>query len=354
MPQYADAQNRRGGTSSSSERHQNRISNTRGGRSDNSGSRKSVGRPVGGFNRQESSRNGGLQQNLRPGNSGVNRNPGTRPSGGNNGYRPGSGNHGGNHNGGSNVRPGGGSNGNHKPGIGHGNNNGNHNGGNQGHRPGGGNHGGNHGGGHNGGNHGYRPGHDRPGYGDHHHHPARPGYGYRPGPNRPAYMRPPVRPGRPPMHRPWTRPVPPPHWRPYYTGSLLGDILGLTFGVALNTALDNLYYGGYTIDGYMNNEVYLSGVNQFNYYWPDAILVFNNGGLVRSQFYNPTIGYNVTRYYDMYAMLCRTYGNPAMQNMAGTTLSATWFGGGGDYITLQYTPMTSGSYNYFTVLTVGR
>ena len=87
-----------------------------------------------------------------------------------------------------------------------------------------------------------------------------------------------MRPGRPPM-RPWVRPVPPPHWRPSYTGSLIGNILGLTFGVAIGSALDNLYYSGYSIDGYMNNQVYLTGVNQFNSYWPDATLYFGNGGL---------------------------------------------------------------------------
>ena len=154
--------------------------------------------------------------------------------------------------------------------------------------------------------------------------------------------------------RPWVRPLPPPHYRPVYRGSLLGNILGLSFGIAFNSALDNLYYSGYTIDGYMHDQVYLSGVAQFNYMWPDATLFFNNGGLVRSQFFDPTIGYDVTRYYDTYATLCRMYGNPAMQNMAGTVLSATWFGGGGDYITLQYTPMASGDFNYFTILTIGR
>ncbi|MCM1349107.1 MAG: hypothetical protein NC338_06795 [Firmicutes bacterium] len=207
----------------------------------------------------------------------------------------------------------------------------------------------------------------RPGFGHQRpsrpsHQPARPGFrpahphhgfGYR-HPSRPPMMRPTARPGRPPM-RPWSRPVPPPNWRPVYSGSLLGNILGLTFGVALGTALDNLYSGGYAIDGYMNNEVYLTGVNQFNYYWPDATLYFGNGGgLVRSQFFNPTRGYDVTRYYDLYANLCAIYGNPAMQNSSGTNLSATWFGGGGDYITLQYSPMASGGYNYFTILTIGR
>ncbi len=190
---------------------------------------------------------------------------------------------------------------------------------------------------------GHRPGPNRPG---------RPAYSYRPGPNRPVYMRPPARPGRPPI-RPWTRPVPPPHWRPSYTGSLLGNILGLTFGIAINSALDNLYYSGYCIDGYMNNQVYLTGVSQFNTYWPDATLYFGNNGLVRSQFFNPTYVYDTNRFYSVYSTLCGLYGVPAINNTVGSSLSATWFGRNGDYITLQYSPMVSGNYNYFTVLTIG-
>lgn len=154
--------------------------------------------------------------------------------------------------------------------------------------------------------------------------------------------------------RPWVRPVPPPHWRPSYTGSLIGNILGLTFGVAIGSALDNLYYSGYSIDGYMNNQVYLTGVNQFNSYWPDATLYFGNGGLIRSQFFNPSFGYDTNRFYSVYSTLCGMYGVPAINNMTGAALSATWFGRGGDYITLQYSPMVSGNYNYFTILTIGR
>ena len=128
----------------------------------------------------------------------------------------------------------------------------------------------------------------------------------------------------------------------------------MTFGIAINSALDNLYYSGYNIDGYLNNEVYITGVNQFNCYWPDATLYFNGGGLARSQFFNPTIGYNSARFYNMYAYLTRLYGVPASQSLSSTILTANWFGAYGDYITLEYAPMASGNYNYFTVLTIGR
>lgn len=259
---------------------------------------------------------------IRPGNSN------SRP--GNGSSRPGS----------SNLRPGSGS-GHQRPSIGNKPNVDNRPGGN-GHNPSIGN--------------GHKP---APGYG---HNPGfghapthRPGlaHGYRPGPSRPAYMRPPVRPGRPPI-RVWHRPVPPPRWRPTFTGSLLGNILGLTFGVAINSALDNLYNTGYAIDGYMNNEIYLTGVNQFNYYWPDATLFFSGSGLVRSQFFNPTIGFDSARFYELYSYLTRVYGVPASQFMSGSRLSANWFGASGDYISLEYSPISSGNYNYFTILTIGR
>ncbi|MDE6488259.1 MAG: hypothetical protein K2L46_03180 [Paramuribaculum sp.] len=265
----------------------------------------------------------------RPATSGSTSRPG-RPSSGNTGssHRPGTGN----------IRPGASTKPSAPP------SGSNHN------RPGNGNH------------NGFKPSkpdnnHNRPGNGNHnrpgHSHRPVAGPAFRPGSHRPPTMHPPVRPGRP-VIRPWARPVPPPRWRPTYRGSLIGNILGLTYGIALNSALDNLYYNGYAIDGYMTNEVYLTGVNQFNLYWPDATLFFGANGLVRSQFFDPTVSYDVTRYYDTYAYLTRIYGQPAIMDSAGTSLTATWFGAGGDYITLSYAPMTSGPYRYFTTLTIGR
>lgn len=282
------------------------------------------------------------QGNVRPGHDNSNKfkpGTGTRPSQGN-GMRPGNGNNNnrpsmGNQPSHGNNRPDHGKPGYNKPG----NNRPDH-----GNRPPQNNFrpGQNHfGPGHN----NYAPGHNRPGNPPHH--------GYRPGPNRPPHMRPPMRPGRPVM-RPWSRPVPPPRWRPVHRGTLMGNILGLSFGIAINSALDNLYYGGYTIDGYMNNQVYLSGVNQFNIYWPDATLFFGSNGLVRSQFFRPTIGYDIGYYNSAYNNLCALYGPPVSQTSAGYTITSTWFGGAGDYISLQYTPMTSGNYRYFTILTIGQ
>lgn len=341
----ADAQVRRG-NSDQTRNH----STIRPGRGGNNNSNIRPGRGDGFRNNDNKQRPSRPDNSFRPGNNGNNNRP-TNP-GNNNNFRPGNNNgntnrpnHPGNNN---NFRPGNNNGNNHRPNNPGNNNNfrpGNNNGNN--HRPQypGNNHfrpGNNH-----------RPNHPEPIYRPTPSRPLRPGYGYRPGPNRPAYMRPPMRPGRPPM-RPWVRPVPPPHWRPSYTGSLIGNILGLTFGVAIGSALDNLYYSGYSIDGYMDNQVYLTGVNQFNSYWPDATLYFGNGGLIRSQFFNPSFGYDTNRFYSVYSTLCGMYGVPAINNMTGAALSATWFGRGGDYITLQYSPMVSGNYNYFTILTIGR
>lgn len=341
----ADAQVRRG--NSDQTRNHSTIRPRRGG---NNNSNIRPGRGDGFRNNDNKQRPSRPDNSFRPGNNGNNNRP-TNP-GNNNNFRPGNNNgnnnrpnHPGNNN---NFRPDNNNGNNHRPNNPGNNNNfrpGNNNGNN--HRPQypGNNHfrpGNNH-----------RPNHPEPIYRPTPSRPLRPGYGYRPGPNRPAYMRPPMRPGRPTM-RPWVRPVPPPHWRPSYTGSLIGNILGLTFGVAIGSALDNLYYSGYSIDGYMDNQVYLTGVNQFNSYWPDATLYFGNGGLIRSQFFNPSFGYDTNRFYSVYSTLCGMYGVPAINNMTGAALSATWFGRGGDYITLQYSPMVSGNYNYFTILTIGR
>lgn len=181
------------------------------------------------------------------------------------------------------------------------------------------------------------------------HKPSKPVY--RPGHSRPSYLRPSVRPGRPVYS--WHRPTPPGHWRPTYGNHLLGNILGVTFGTILGNALDHLYHYGYNVDGYMNNEIYLTGVTQFNLYWPDATMYFSPSGLTRTQFYYPTSYYDTGRFYTIYDMLCRQYGMPAMQKLSGN-MSATWFGAYGDFITLELNNISSGNYRYFTILTIGR
>lgn len=257
----------------------------------------------------------------RPGSGGGMQSPGrpaTRPGGGgSHTMRPG---------GGSDYRPG---NGNHKPSA-------------PSYRPGNG-----------GGNH--RPGNMYPGARPGHRHPtAHPKiHPSRPGWHRPVVVAPPIRPGRPHFNA-WVRPVPPGSWRPVYRHAIVPNILGMAFGLTINSALDYLYNGGYSVDGYGRQEVYLRNVNEAGYYWDDATLYFGSNGLVRSQFYESSAGYGTSRFYGVYNRLTSQYGVPVSQSNNGNAITATWFGYQGDYITLQYTLMNSSSgYRYFTILTYG-
>ncbi len=193
----------------------------------------------------------------------------------------------------------------------------------------------------------------RPGNNKHNRPVSRPSV--RPGANRPPVMLPPTRPGRPIYGNSWSRPTPPRNWRPAYRRSLVSDILGLTFGTAINVTLDYLYNNGYRVDGYGSQEVYLRGVRELNYYWDDATLYYSGGGLARSQFFDSSVGYNLSRYNNVFSELCRRYGTPVSVNNYGNTRSATWFGYSGDYIRLEYSMMDSygGGYRYFTILTYG-
>lgn len=263
-------------------------------------------------------------------------------NGNNNNYRPGSG-HGNNNNNG------------HRPGIGNGNNN--RPGHDNGHRPGMGN-------GNNnrpGGDHGFRPGNDhgnRPGMGNGHRPDHRPGagWGHAPGHghNRPPMMRPPHRPHHPVMHRPHWRPAPPPHWRPRRGLPVIGGILGLTFGTAINVSLDYLFGNGYVVDGYGNDVVYLRNVNALNYMWDDAALYYGAGGLDASSFYYSTPVYNLSRYNQLYANLCNIYGPPVVIDNNVGAMGATWFGGNKGYISLSFgaNSLDTGL-RYLTTLTFG-
>ncbi len=232
---------------------------------------------------------------------------------------------GGNHNNGNNNnRPGNG--GNNRPG-----NNGNHNGGN---RPGNNNH---------------RP--DRPG---NNHRPgggnAWGGGNHRPGP-RPPMLQPPHRPYRPVFGRPHYRPTPPPSWRPRRGIPVIRGILGLSFGSAIGISLDYIYNNGYVVDGYTNDIVYLRNVPALNYMWTDGALYYGPSGLDVSSFYYSTPGYDLARYNNCYNALVSSYGVPVSVNNAGGSMSATWFGGQGGYITLSFGSGTAG--RFLTTLTFG-
>lgn len=285
----------------------------------------------------------------RPGNS----NPSTRPGGSlnNNGYRPGAAGNNRPSGGNNNFKPGhdngfkpGHDNNNHKPGHdngfkpGHGNNN---------HKPGHDN--------------GFKPGHgnNRPGgnHGPGHNwNPGRPNH-VRPGApiHRPPVAPPPMRPMRPAHFFGYHRPLPPPAWRPG-PRPLFSTVLGLTFGSAISVGIDALISSGYTVDGYYDNNVYVNDVVQLNMRWPFGVLQYNNAGrLVGSEFVYSSDWRDLNRYNMAFGRLSSLYGPPVQSYSDGGNLSSTWWGPGGQYVTLRFdyrAPM-QGGYRFYTTLSFG-
>ena len=289
----------------------------------------------------------GNGNNSRPGNHGNGNRPNNGSNRPDNGFRPGNG---GNHKPDNGYRPGNG--GNHRPDNGFRPGNGGNHRPDNGYRPGNGNHrpdngyrpGGNHKP-----NHGFRPGSNH-----------RPEHGYRPGGHRPNHnWRPPYhhRPPRiPGMYvRPWHRPVPPPGFRPRPGGPRFSTILGITLGTAINLSLNALINGGYTVTGYGPSAVYLTGVNLYGCYWPNATLNYVNSNLRGSEFVYSTYGYDRSRYDMLYRQMTNTYGVPIATNVNGARVSATWWGYNNSYISLNYFPDydADGIYRYYTVLSIG-
>ena len=204
----------------------------------------------------------------------------------------------------------------------------------------------NHGGGnHNNHGHGHGHGHGNPGG----HHASRPGNPARPTP-------PPSRPYRPShCHHHHHRPVPPAHYHPCPTAPIISSIFGLPFGVSINVSLGTLRNGGYYIDGYGSDVVYLRNVSQMGFYWDDAVINYDNRGLATITLYDSTYGYNTTRYNSLYNDICMQYGLPAYNTYGGET-TAIWYDRyGNNYISLSYKYMSAfgGGYRYYTILSYG-
>ena len=104
-------------------------------------------------------------------------------------------------------------------------------------------------------------------------------------------------------------------------------------------------------DGYTNDIVYLRNVPALNYMWTDGALYYGPSGLDVSSFYYSTPGYDLARYNNCYNALVSSYGVPVSVNNAGGSMSATWFGGQGGYITLSFGSGTAG--RFLTTLTFG-
>ena len=194
-------------------------------------------------------------------------------------------------------------------------------------------------------NHGHGHGHGNPGG----HHASRPGNPARPTP-------PPSRPYRPShCHHHHHRPVPPAHYHPCPTAPIISSIFGLPFGVNINVSLGTLRNGGYYIDGYGSDVVYLRNVSQMGFYWDDAVINYDNRGLATITLYDSTYGYNTTRYNSLYNDICMQYGLPAYNTYGGET-TAIWYDRyGNNYISLSYKYMSAfgGGYRYYTILSYG-
>ena len=271
--------------------------------------------------------------NRAPGGGGGNHQGGQRPGGfggGNsNNHQP-------------SVRPGGNNNNNHQPNVRPGGNNNNHQpsvrpGGFQTpQRPGGGN------------NHAPNMG-PRPGHG--------PVQGYRPGPVQGfghIHFGVPNRPMMPPP-QPYRRPVPPARYVPF-GHSMFSTILGVTIGTALNIALGELVNSGYTVSAYDNNAIYLTNARQLNMLWPNATMYYNNGYLNASEFVYSTAYNDMARYNNVYNILVNSYGVPVQSgSLAGGGIQTSWWGPGGQYVTLSYGLQTAynGSPRYYTTLSFG-
>lgn len=121
--------------------------------------------------------------------------------------------------------------------------------------------------------------------------------------------------------------------------------------MALNATINALaannlaYYNG-------SDGVILYNVRERNYYWPEAVLNYRNGYLSGSRFFYQTSYPDPARFRGVYANLCASLGAPASYNTSGLSMTASWLGYNGDYITLEYAPMANayGATNFYTIL----
>ncbi|HAP30227.1 MAG TPA: hypothetical protein DCR26_08915 [Porphyromonadaceae bacterium] len=146
------------------------------------------------------------------------------------------------------------------------------------------------------------------------------------------------------------RPVPPPSWNRYYAGPTFGTILGVALGTTLDLSIRSLINSGYAVTNYGSNVVYLTNVPQMNLMWPNAAMYYNNGLLCGSQFTYPSPYYDMQRYNLLYNQLVGQYGVPIEQYNSGGVISATWFGAGNRFVTLEFNN-TGGQ--YYTTLSFG-
>ncbi|MDE6084789.1 MAG: hypothetical protein K2G40_00095, partial [Muribaculaceae bacterium] len=138
-------------------------------------------------------------------------------------------------------------------------------------------------------------------------------------------------------------------------GPSFGSILGMVIGTAFNASLNYLYNNGYNVAGCAADAIYLNNVNQMNMMWPDAVLRYANGVLASSQYIYSTDWNNPNRYWSLYNAFNSQYGNPASVYNQGGTMTASWFGPGGRFVTINYQPGSNsfGVPCFYTTLTFG-
>ena len=206
-----------------------------------------------------------------------------------------------------------------------------------------------------------KPGNNRPGKrpATPQHRPVQPPVASRPGHHAPTWNRPGHGTPPPPVHSHWPawhRPTPPRghHFRPGH-GPSFGTILGMAIGTAFNASLNYLYNNSYQVAGYGRNEIYLNNVMQMNYQWPDAVLLYNNGVLSSSRYLMSTVYNDMYRYNALYNSFVGQYGAPISYSNQGGSMTASWFGYDGRYVTISYSPgyNANGQYCYYTTLTFG-
>lgn len=202
---------------------------------------------------------------------------------------------------------------------------------------------------------------DRPSAPNRPHQPARPSAPHHPSqpprpsnPVRPPHAGLPMRPHMPPV-RPFRRPLPPPSWHPVGRYPRLSTILGVTFGTTISLSINALVNSGYNVSGYGNDMVYLTNVPQLNLIWPDATLYYSGGGLAASQFVYATPYSDMGRYNSAYGRLVNLYGAPVEFDNSGGSISASWFGNNGQFVSLTFAPQytSGGALNYYTTLSFG-
>lgn len=158
-------------------------------------------------------------------------------------------------------------------------------------------------------------------------------------------------------HSFWCPDAPPRGWTPYYGWHPIRTVLGVTFGTAVNYAINSLMSSGYNITSYGSDAIYLNNVQMLNMYWPSATLMFNRAGrLYGSEFVYASQGYDVSRYNLAYTMLASNYGSPVSVNNNGNRIESVWWGPDGQFITLRFLAETGpmGYPVYYTILSFGR